>query len=560
MARGAVIGLDIGTFAVRAVELVPGGNRPVLNRFAQVALPLGAVVSGEVTDAGAVASALKRLWAEGGFTGKKVIVGVSGQRVIVRQAEIASMPDGDLKSALRFEAQDLIPIPMDEALVDCAVLERDIEGGDEPKMRILLAAVPRDTVTSLLAAVDAAGLSATGVDVQPLALLRALASSTDVSAEAVVSIGAGVTTVAIREHGTPRFVRVLNIGGESITSAIAEEVHCDVDYAEDLKRRAASVPSGGAGASSATVAHARQIVDDKVNPLVEEIRGSLDFYLAQSDNDNIDRIMVTGGALRTPGLLDRLRTSFGHEVDVADPLAQVELGATGLSREQLDLAGPLLLAPLGLGLGGLDQHRGLTLNLLPDEVAAARKQRRQVIGAGLGVLAFASVLGGGWTVRAQQVASADHRAAAAEAAAARLQTKIAALSEVTNTQQGLQSKRTMVTGALADDIDFVRVLQQLASVMPDDVWLTSFSAQKGSGPVPSKVTFAVSSLSQESVVRWLQQVGTIPALGELWVPSVNKTGDASANANSTVITFQSTATLTPDARSSRVDRIIGAAK
>lgn len=555
MARGAVIGLDIGTFAVRAVELAPGGHRPVLNRFAQVALPPGAVVSGEVSDPGAVASALKRLWTEAGFTSKRVIVGVSGQRVIVRQAEIASMPDADLRSALKFEAQDLIPIPMDEALVDCAVLERDVEGGDDPKMRILLAAVPRDVVTSLLAAVDAAGLQAGSVDVQPVALLRALAGGDEVEAEAVVSVGAGVTTVAIREHGTPRFVRVLNIGGDTITSAIAEEVHCDVDYAEDLKRRSATVPAGGSGAASATVAHARQIVDDKINPLVEEIRGSLDFYLAQSDHDDIDHVVLTGGALRTPGLVERLRAGFGHDVEVADPLAHVEVGSTGLSKEQLDAAGPLLLAPLGLAMGGLSGSKGLALNLMPDEVAAARKQRQQVIAAGLGVLAFASILGAGWTVRQHQVSAADARAERAEAAASRLQGKIAGLAEVTNTQQALQMRSQQVRTMLADDVDYVRLLQQLAAVMPDDVWLTSFNAQKGSGQVPSKVSFAVSSVSQESVVRWVQQLKAVPALGDLWVPSISKTDGTNA-----VVTFQSTASLTPDARSSRVDRFVGGSK
>ena len=123
-----VIGLDIGSFAVRAAELTVGGGQPQLLRFGQVSLPAGAMRDGEVADAGAVSSALRRLWSEGGFKNKKVVVGVANQRVIVRQAELPAMTEPDLRAALRFEAQELIPIPVEDAILDFQILEPVIAG------------------------------------------------------------------------------------------------------------------------------------------------------------------------------------------------------------------------------------------------------------------------------------------------------------------------------------------------------------------------------------------------------------------------------------------------
>jgi type IV pilus assembly protein PilM len=113
-----LVGLDIGSYAVRAVELSVGGAQPVLERFAQVTLPPGAVNEGEIADPAAVSAAVRRLWAEGGIGRRRVVIGVANQRVIVRQAEFAAMSEADFQSALQFEAQELIPLPIEEAILD----------------------------------------------------------------------------------------------------------------------------------------------------------------------------------------------------------------------------------------------------------------------------------------------------------------------------------------------------------------------------------------------------------------------------------------------------------
>src|SRR4051794_7405396 len=172
MGKPPVIGLDIGTFAVRAVELVPGGSRPTLSRFGQVTLPPGAVIGGEVGDVAAVGAALTKLWEEVGFKSRDVVIGVTGQRVIVRQAEMPSMSEADLRAGLSYHAQELLPIPVDDAQLDVCILDHSAGQGenDEPMMHVLLAAAQRDVVSGHLAALDAAGLRPAAVAVLPLAL------------------------------------------------------------------------------------------------------------------------------------------------------------------------------------------------------------------------------------------------------------------------------------------------------------------------------------------------------------------------------------------------------
>src|SRR5436190_2471842 len=349
MGKPRVIGLDIGTFAVRAVEVAPGGNRPTLTRFGQVTLPPGAVVGGEVVDAQAVGAALTKLWEEVGFKGRDVVIGVTGQRVIVRQAEMPPMSEADLRAGLGFYAQELLPIPVDDAQLDVCILDHTPGDEDaEPVMHVLMAAAQREVVTGHLAALDAAGLRAAAVDVLPLALLRAVPRVDDGCTQAVVSVGAGLTTVVVREGSTPRFVRVLGVGGDDITSAIEADLGCDAEYAEHLKRQAVA-----AGGNVATLTRASGLVAEHVRPLVEEIRGSLDFYLAQANVDQIEQLLLTGGGVKTVGLVAGLQGSVASDIIVIDPLEVIEVGKTGLSPEDLHRASPLMAPAIGLALRAL---------------------------------------------------------------------------------------------------------------------------------------------------------------------------------------------------------------
>lgn len=539
-----VVGLDIGSYAVRAAELSLGGAQPVLERFAQVTLPPGAVRGGEVVDTGAVASAVRRLWSEGGFKSKRVVLGVANQRVVVRQAEMPSMSEADLEAALRFEAQELIPIPIEDAILDFQIVGDTVGSDGEPRMRVLLAAAQRDMVRTHLAAVEGAGLGAAAVDVIPFALVRALTLGTpffdsDGNAEAIVCIGGGVTNVVIHEQGVPRFVRVLLVGGDDITDAIGRELSVDVDTAEDLKRRV------GTSTADESVSRASQVVSSRLSPLVEEIRGSIDYYLAQSQSSPISRVLVTGGASRTAGLMERLQSQLGGRVEPGHPLAGVRLGPIGLGESQLAELEPLLSVPIGLALAGETQRGVRRISLLPREIAAVRVQRRQTTGVLVGVGALAAVLLAVWAARSAQVGEEQDKAEEAESRVSSLQRQRSQLAGATTLATEVSQREAQCRAVLNEDVAWTKLFNEVAASIPGDVWLTSFTGTRGA---PGSVNVSAQGFDQTSTARWLQRIGGLDEFSALWVPNSTKSGQGSAS----IVNFTSQANLTAEARSKRV--------
>ena len=541
-----VVGLDIGTFAVRAAELTLG-DVPTLHTFGQVALPPGAVRSGEVVDVGAVSAAVRRLWSETRIRARTVVIGVGNQRVIVRHAELPTMSEEDMRAALQFEAQELIPIPVEEAILDFNLLEEVAGPEGDTRARILLVAAQRAMVQTHLAVVEAAGLAASNVDIVPFALVRALHRPSDdffgetARAEAIVSIGAGVTTVVVHEDGVPRFVRILLVGGDDITRGIAEQLDVDPDTAEDLKRRADPL------SREPLVAQAGQVVPGLIAPIVDDIRGSLDFYNASAESLPIESIIVTGGATRTVGLMDRLQTTLGDAVRLGRPLAGVRLGRTGLSEEQLAAAETLMATAIGLALAGAPTERGVRrITLLPREVTVVRERRQQLVLVGGAVGGFLLLLLLLWLLRGTQVSRERDNAEEAEQRAQTLQREVARLQDVTTLQADLLRRQNTVRGLLADDIAWTRLFQEVATAIPNDVWLTAFQGQKGT---PGTVTFTAMGFDQTSTARWLLRIGDVGSFSGLWVPSSTKQPGPRG-----LTSFSSTADLTPAARSDRAER------
>ncbi len=545
-----VVGLDVGTFAVRAAEMNVGSGVPSLVRFGQVALPPGAVRDGEVIDTEAVGAAIRRLWREGGFRAKSVIIGVAGQRVIVRPADLPVMSEGDLTSALQFEAQELIPIPVEEAILDFQILDQTVGADGEPRMRILLAAAHREMVRTHLAAAERGGLDPSAIDPVYFALVRALAplatTDGDGAVEAIVGVGAGLTNVVVHENGVPRFTRTNpGVGGDAITEAIARELDVDLDTAEDLKRRV------GRGAPDSQTGAAARVVAERLTSIIEDIRNSLEFYQALPDALPLRRVLITGGGSRTAGLLERLQQQLFVPVEIAHPLQAVDVADVGLSDEQLNEAEPLLAVPIGLALGGGAVPRGTRrISLLPPEIMRGREQRRQAVLVGSAVAAFAVLLIFLWLLQGTKLAREQRRAEEAEAQAVAVQRQVDALKDVTALDTQIAAKNTLVQGALAKDVAWTRLLNEVSTVMPGDVWLTSFAGTAGT------VSFSVSGFDHTSTARWILRMSTLKSITGLWVPASTKSG---TGAGSTV-TFSSTATLTPAANSNRAAQFAQAAK
>jgi type IV pilus assembly protein PilM len=350
VAGRSAIGLDIGTSGVRAAELSFGKGGVTLEKFGQVALPEGAVRDGEVVNAPAVASAIKQLWSHTKFSGKKVVIGVANQKVIVRQVDLPWMPGDELKKSLAFQVGDLIPMPTDAAVLDFHTLEERTGDNGARLVRGLLVAASRDMVSNSLDAVERAGLVPTMVDLTPFAVIRSLADTDDLGVgapvEALVDVGARVTNIIVHQGGVPQFVRILLMGGQHVTDAVAERMGVPQEEAEAMKQQI-GIDSDDAFRFQA----ASRVVEATMAAFVDEVRGSLDYYLASSGSAPISRLSLTGGGARLAGLADRLQLATRIPVVAGNPMHALSLGRTGLTPEQLSFVQPLAAVPVGLALG-----------------------------------------------------------------------------------------------------------------------------------------------------------------------------------------------------------------
>jgi type IV pilus assembly protein PilM len=546
----SLIGLDVGTSAVRAAEVRLGRTKPVLVRFGQVALPVGAVEGGEVVDAAAVAAAIKRLWREAGFKGRVVTASVGGPRVVARFTDLPALSDDDLRSSLSFQVGDLIPIPLEEAVLDHQILGPAEALDGVERVRVLVVAAHRDLVRSLLTAVEGAGLSVDRLDVAPLALVRALAGdsfddladgATGPRAEAIVDVGAGVTNVVVHDRGIPSFIRALPTGGHELTEAVATDLDVEHAEAESLKRHT------GVGEQAA---QARQVVAAAVIPALEEIRGSLDYWQAQAGDVELRHVLLTGGGSRSADLAGRLHTLTGVEVLPARPFDKLDVEPAALAPEQIEAANDVASVAIGLALsadalaGG-----GRRISLLPTEIGVARRERRQTLAVAGAVAVFALLLLALYGLRAGRLHDEETKADGAEARTQQLTTQINQLHDVEALQADITTRRQTVATALAGDVAWTRLIQEVAAVLPNDVWLTSFTGSRGTLTSPGTVAFAATGFDHTSTAHWLIRTGRLPSINGLWVPSSAKSKAASGH---DIVTFSSTAQLTSAAQSNRL--------
>ncbi|MEO1062604.1 MAG: type IV pilus assembly protein PilM [Actinomycetota bacterium] len=552
------VGLDVGTHAVRAAELSVGRDGiPTLERFGQVALPAGAVVAGEVAEPTIVSQALKRLWREVGFSTKKVIIGVGNQRVVVRPDELPEMDDDELRQAIEFKADELIPIPLEDAVLDFQELERDVNEDGEPIVRVLVVAAQRDMLNTLMEALQGADLTVEMVDLMPFGLVRSLADtdlgSIDDSgpiADAIVAIGAGVTTVVVHELGVPRFIRLLTLGAETVTEGLAREFEIDVDGAEGIKRQ---LIAGQLDHAEQT--RANSVVTDRIGPLVDEIRSSLDYHMAH-ESSSLRRVLLTGGGARLPRIADHLRTQLDTEVVTADPLGRIRVGNTGLSERQLLDVADLAAVPIGLALAGRPAAGGVRrLDLQPPEVARRKAARRQAVLVGAGVVVLIGALGALWVRRGDQVSQAEAEAERLEAQVAQVQAEIGAFGAVQALEAELGTRQELIRTALRNDVAWTKLIQEVATVMPDDTWMSSFQATAPTDTTAGTFVVAGNGFDHTSSARWLLRLDPLPGVSSMWIPTSTRTIDEETGDGEAA--FASQAVLAPAALSDRVEDYLG---
>ena len=346
MASSAV-GIDIGTRTIAVAEVKQTKGGPSITNFGGVELPVDAVRDGEILDVDAVAASLKELFSSAKVGSKKVWLGVANQRVVVRQVELPWMEEEELRASLRYQVQEYIPIPVEEAELDIHTVDEFVTEDGERMLRLLLVAGHHDMVSAQVEAATRAGLKPIGVDLNPFAVLRAMGDTSLMGQgnQVLVDIGAGVTNIVVHEAGVPTFVRILVMGGDGITDALMAGLATTREEAEATKRQTVV-------GSEADVA--ARIVTEQADQFVDEIRGSLDYYQAQAGDSRISGLVLTGGGATLPGFAERLADVLRLPVEVGSPFDRWNAKDTVYGPEDLARVGPSLATAVGLALGGLE--------------------------------------------------------------------------------------------------------------------------------------------------------------------------------------------------------------
>jgi type IV pilus assembly protein PilM len=348
-----LVGLKVGASQLAAARVVNNGV-PELVQVARDDLEHGIVVGGELREPVLLADALRAFFRKHKLPRQGVRLGIANNRIGVRILEIAGIDDAkQLENAIRYRAQEALPIPIEEAVLDYHVLGERVDDEGTKIRKVLLVVAYRELIDRYVAACKKAGIRLAGIDLEAFALLRALgepqpddAPPSD-AALVVVAIGHDRSTFAVSDGRVCEFTRVLDWGGTTLDIAIARELDCAPSEAEPVKRdlslAVANVPEG---LTEEQADRAREAVRRQLQAFARELVSSLQFYQNQPGSLGIGEIVITGGTAHLAGLAEELQRLIGVRVAVGDPLMRVKLGRKVREAEQL---GSLAVA-IGLGI------------------------------------------------------------------------------------------------------------------------------------------------------------------------------------------------------------------
>jgi type IV pilus assembly protein PilM len=350
-----LVGLKIGASQIAAAQVVNNGGAHVLH-VARENLDHGVVVGGELREPEALAIALRQFFRKNRLSRQNVRLGISNNRIGVRMFEIGGIDDPkQLANAIRYRAQEVLPIPLEEAVLDYHILGEHTDADGQVKRRVLLVVAYRDLVERYMAACKKAGIKLAGIDLEAFAILRALAPSgpdrpqNGSAALVVVSVGHDRTTFAVSDGRACQFTRVLEWGGASLNAGIARALDLAPSEAEPIKLSLSlSEPSIPAGLTSEQAEKVREAVLQALHGFARELVSSLQFYQSQAGSLGIGELVLTGGTAHLPGLANELSKLIGVRVRVGDPLANVKVGKKVDREQQLGS----LAAAIGLGIEG----------------------------------------------------------------------------------------------------------------------------------------------------------------------------------------------------------------
>lgn len=341
-----LLGLDIGSSAIKLVQVKESRGGYKLQKFGIKLLEPELIVDGTVMDTGRVVEAIKELLQERDVRLKSVAMSISGHSVIVKKITVPPMLEDQLEDQIRSEAEQHIPLDINDVNIDFHVLSRKEESADgQPQMSVLLVAAKKDKLTEFTELVKEAGLTPCVIDVDAFAIANMYGINYESSPEditALVNIGASVMNINVIKGGECIFTRDIAIGGNRYSEAIQREVGSAFEEAEAIKKGERLEGLVGEGITN--------IIANVNAEVSSEIVRSLDYFRATSPDGDINRIMLCGGSAKARGLIEHLSERTAVEVELVNPFNRIDTSEGDFDPESLSGLAPLAAVGVGLAL------------------------------------------------------------------------------------------------------------------------------------------------------------------------------------------------------------------
>ena len=341
----SIVGLDIGSSAVKAVELKPSGKGYRVTAFGAEAVPPDAIVDGPIIDANSVADAIRRVFdGNKAFKTKDVCASLSGNAVIVKKITLPVMTENELAESIYWEAEQYIPFDIQDVNLDYQILDPGTGANSRGSMDVLLVAAKKEKIADYTNVIAQSGRTPVIVDVDAFALQNAFEVNYGLEEGRIVVLlnaGASAININILQGDQSVFTRDISMGGNAYTEAVQKELDLPFEAAEQLKK---GIPVDGA-----TFEEAQPVLHAVTENVLLEIQKTFDFFKASAYTEQIDRIMLSGGASRVDGFHTMVQERFNAPVEDFDPFRAITWDASKLGGDAAQMASTAAVA-VGLAL------------------------------------------------------------------------------------------------------------------------------------------------------------------------------------------------------------------
>ena len=359
--QSGVFALDVGGSSVVALHVTGDAGSLKLRACYEWPLPEGLVVDGEIVDGDLFARELRALVNQHKLRGRAVHLAVSNQKVIVRNIDMPEMTDEELRGAIEFQAQDYIPIPVDEVVLDFQVVSKHVAADGSARQEVLLVAAQRTMINTFLQSVRQAGLKVAGIDVASLALVRALVPPAPflpegdqaIHCRGIVDVASSVTTLVVAVDKVPKFTRIINFSSDRFPRALGELRRVPFDDAQTMVQRVGlpgPLPADDELYSESVVAETRNQLVQIAGELTDEIRRSFDYYQSQENAVPVQELILSGRGALLRNLDSHLSEALGIPVKIGNPLVRISQNLSGVPDESLAFLASYLAVAIGLAV------------------------------------------------------------------------------------------------------------------------------------------------------------------------------------------------------------------